>query len=64
MAVLLAAALMLRRCEDPEPVPIEEGFLREPVQQIQRTKDFEQQHLDQVRERQREMDRRLEEDGG
>lgn len=61
---MLGVALMLRRCEDPEPVPIEQGFLREPVQQIQRTKDYEQQHLDQVRERQRRMDQQLDEDSG
>ena len=62
--MLLGLALMLRRCEDPEPVPIEEGFLREPVQQIQRTKDYQQQHLDQVRERQERLDRQLDEDAG
>lgn len=49
----------------PEPIPVEETFIGEPVKRLNEAKAFEQQYLDATEARKAEMEKKLEEaDGG
>ena len=64
LGILLAAAWYLRSCEDPEPGSAEETFIGDQVKALREAEDFEQEYLDATRDRQAELDKQAEEDGG
>lgn len=65
IAFILIALLVWKLWPEPEPLPIEETFIAEPVQRLQDAKDFEQEYLDATEARKAEMEKKLEEaDGG
>jgi hypothetical protein len=65
LSMLLLATMALFACgaEKPPP-PAEETFIGEQVKALRRAEDYDQQHLDAIKERQDRMEQQLEEDGG
>jgi hypothetical protein len=49
---------------DPEPVPVDESFIAEPVKQLENAEGYEDQYLDQADARKKRMEEALEEGGG
>lgn len=61
--VLIALAVWYLLPE-PEPRPVEETFIGDQIEALNKAEQFEQEYLDAVRERQEEMEAELEEAGG
>lgn len=59
LIALLAAWFFL---PDPEPVPVEETFIAEPVNALRKAEAFEDTHLEQAEERKKRMEEAV--DGG
>jgi len=59
--ILLAVWYFMDR---PEPVPVEESFIAEPVNRLREAEALNEAHLEQTRERQQKMEEALEGDGG
>jgi hypothetical protein len=62
--LILAALAFYYFLPEPEPVPVEEGFLGDEIRAVQKAQDFEQEYLDATRARQEKMEEALEESGG
>jgi len=63
--ILVAAVLWyIRGIEDVEPPPIEEGIIGGPVKALHKAEGFEKSYLDQTQERQKQMEKQIEEDTG
>lgn len=59
--VLLAAWYFMGK---PEPVPVEESFIAEPVEQLKKAEAMNETYLKQVDEHKQRLEEALEEDGG
>ncbi len=49
---------------DPEPVPLEETFIAEPVSKLQEAEAYEDEYLEQAEAHKRRMEEALDGDGG
>ena len=64
IALILIVLLVLYVMEDPEPVPVEESFIKEPVKALRSAEGVEEDYLEATRRRQEEMEKALEEQSG
>jgi len=65
IALLLIALAIWYFLPEPEPRPVEETFIGEEIKALNKAKQFEQEYLEAVRERQEKMEAELDEqDGG
>lgn len=49
---------------DPEPIPVEETYIGEPVRKLREAEAFEEEYLDATAERQKAMEEALEAQDG
>lgn len=65
IAFILIALVVWYFLPEPEPRPVEETFIGDQIEALNKAEQFEQEYLDAVRERQEKMEAELDkEDGG
>lgn len=64
IVLIILLLLAWRYWPDPEPIPVEETFIGEPVKRLHESQQFEQQYLEAVEARKAEMEKQLEEQAG
>ena len=62
--LLLLVIFKLSSCNEEPPPTAEESFIGEQVKVLRKAENYEQQHLDNVSERQQRIEQQLEKDGG
>lgn len=62
--LLLLVVFKLSSCQEEPPPTAEESFIGDQVKVLRKAENYEQQHLDDVRERQKRIEQQLEKDGG
>lgn len=64
IALLLIALAFWYFLPEPKPRPVEETFIGEQIEALNKAEQFEQEYLEAVRERQEKMEAELDEAGG
>lgn len=63
LILIVVLFLAWKLVPDPEPLPVEETFIAEPVQQLQDAEAYEDRYLEQADERKQRLEEALD-DGG
>jgi len=64
IALILILLLIWKFWPEPEPIPVEETFIGEPVKALNEAKGFEQEYLEATDAHKAEIEKRLEEAEG
>lgn len=64
LALIIILLFVLYIMPEPDPVPVEKTFLREPVQALRGAQGVEADYLEAAERRKREMEEALEKQGG
>lgn len=64
LALIIVLALAWRFWPEPEPIPVEDTFIGEPVRALQDAQGFEDEYLEAQEARKQELERQLEEQTG
>ena len=64
LIIVLAVLWFIRGIEDVKPPPIEEGIIGGPVRALRKAEGFEESYLEATKERQKQMEEKIEKDTG
>ena len=64
IAFVIIALIAWKFWPEPEPIPVEETFIGEPIKRLNEAKQFEDEYLEATEEHKKEMEKQLEEATG